>query len=432
MSKLTFTKMAKYKLLVRNALQVVQVCGRGERMKYGRNESNNVEINHYNYVVVDHDGNIAALTNDGGQYCDNDFDEVVDATGCCLLPGLIDSHTHPVWAGDRVQEFVMKLAGATYMEIHKAGGGIYFTVEQTRASSEDDLYETFVTRLKSMIRHGTTLVECKSGYGLDLETEMKMLRVIERARNDVRINIDISTTFCGAHAVPKGSSAEEATRDVIEKQIPRIAAEQEAGNLRVDNIDVFCEKGVFSCDQSRRILEAGRERGGWKMNFHGDELNPIGGAEVGAELGAHGISHLEEISEAGILAMAKSKSVAIILPTTAYILRLKNPPVRAMIDAGVPVALGTDFNPNAYCLSMPAVMHLACVNFHMSLNEALVAATINSAASLGKGQTHGSIEVGKRANFILLRANRWEHLVYRLASHDDIIETVICGGVVAN
>jgi len=378
-------------------------------------------------VAVDDEGKIAMI---GSQkevtekYNEKTFRTVLDADGKAVIPGFVDGHTHPVWAGDRVHEFAMKLAGASYMEVHAAGGGIHFTVDKTREASEQELLDLLVPRLNRMLRAGTTTVECKSGYGLDAENEVKMLRVLERAKK--LVPIEISSTFCGGHAVPKGSNAEKATKDVIENQLAQVLRENASGNLNVENIDVFCEKGVFEIEDSRKMLEAGK-KAGLRVNFHGDELFPLGGAEMGAELKAEAISHLEEISPAGIQGMADAGSVAVILPTTAYILRLKHPPVRDMINCGVIVALGTDFNPNAYCLSMPTVMHLACVNLRMSLPEALAAATINAAHSLGRSSTHGSIEVGKVADMVLLTEKKWEHVVYQFGQQD-VIKQVVKGG----
>ncbi|CAK8688991.1 unnamed protein product [Clavelina lepadiformis] len=431
--------MKRAKLLIKHAEQIVQVCANNEDMLVGEAMKNIAVMKPEEgtsglSLVIDREGNIADFGTDAkleAKYANWSFENVLDASGCCLLPGLVDAHTHPVWAGDRVHEFAMKLAGATYMEVHKAGGGINFTVEHTRNASEKELFVLFKERLQRMVKAGTTLVECKSGYGLDVENELKMLRVIERARRDDNINIEISSTYCGAHSVPKGSTADETTDDVISKQIPAIKAEMEMGKLHVDNIDVFCEKGVFDIMQTRRILEEG-VKAGWRINFHGDELNPMKAAELGADMKACAISHLEEISDNGIAAMASARSVAVILPTTAYILRLRAPPVRKMIESGVPMALGSDFNPNAFCLSMPLVMHLACVNLRMSMPEAIAASTINAAASLGRSETHGSIEVGKRGNVLVIRAPKWEHLVYQLGGQNDIIAAVVCRGKIAH
>ncbi|KAF8772034.1 putative imidazolonepropionase like protein [Argiope bruennichi] len=321
----------------------------------------------------------------------------------------------------------MKLAGMSYMDIHKIGGGIYYTVEQTRKASENTLLRLLLARLDQMLKSGTTLVEAKSGYGLQMQTEMKMLQVIEKAK--IESPIEISSTFCGAHAVPKHMTSHQATEAVLNEQLPAVAEFMKAGEFTVDNIDVFCEKGVFDLEQSRRILSAGKEMG-LQINFHGDELNPMEAAKMGAELGAKAISHLEEISTQGILAMAQSGTVAVVLPTTAYMLRLRPPPVKRMIEAGVPIALGTDFNPNAFCYSMPLVMHLACVLCGMTMEQALQASTINAAAALGKADTHGSLERGKCADMLIINAPRWEHLIYQMGAHSSLIDKVMKKGKV--
>jgi len=417
------------KLLVKGIGQLVSVA-EGQAFLTGK-DMTNIKIKQGKHAIaVDDEGKIAMV---GLQeevlrrFSESCFSDVVDAGDNSVIPGFVDGHTHPVWAGDRVHEFAMKLAGASYMEVHAAGGGIHFTVDKTRAASEQELLELLVPRLRRMMQAGTTTVECKSGYGLDEENEIKMLKVLEEAKKIVPI--EISSTSCGGHAVPKGGNATDATKDVIENQLASVVNMKIDGKLDVENIDVFCEKGVFEIDDSRKMLEAGK-KAGLRINFHGDELFPLGGAEMGAELKADAISHLEEISPQGIQAMARSGSVAVILPTTAYILRLKHPPVRDMIKNDVIVALGTDFNPNAYCLSMATVMHLACVNLRMSLPEALAAATINAAHSLGRSATHGSIEVGKCADFIILNEKKWEHVVYQFGQQDVIKHVVKKGQIV--
>ncbi|KAM9327844.1 putative imidazolonepropionase [Pholidichthys leucotaenia] len=416
-----------YKLLVKNAKQVVLICSNGEKY-LTKNGMQNLCVIENGSVVIGSDGLIKAVgpaETVRAQYPETSFDKVIDATGMCVLPGLVDAHTHPVWAGDRVHEFAMKLAGATYMDVHRAGGGIHFTVEHTRAAAASDLLASLCGRLTRMQQAGTTLVECKSGYGLELHTELKMLKVIEEARRSLPINI--SSTYCGAHAVPKGKTVAEATEDILQVQLPQLKHQMSAGALRVDNIDVFCEQGVFDLNSTRSILQAGKDIG-LNINFHGDELHPMNSAQLGADLGALAISHLEEVTDEGIAAMAKAKTAAVLLPTTAYILRLPQPRARDMLDAGVIVALGSDFNPNAYCCSMPMVMHLACVNMRMSMSEALAAATMNAAYSLGRSHTHGSLEVNKHGDLLVLNATRWEHLIYQLAGHQEIIRYVIIKG----
>uniref|UniRef100_A0A671P9R3 Probable imidazolonepropionase n=1 Tax=Sinocyclocheilus anshuiensis TaxID=1608454 RepID=A0A671P9R3_9TELE len=414
-------------LLVKNATQVVLVCRNGEEY-LTRDGMQTLAVVENGSVLIGHDGLIKAVGPADiieSQFKGAKFDNVLDASGMCVIPGLVDAHTHPVWAGDRVHEFAMKLAGATYMEVHEAGGGIHFTVAHTRSATERQLLDGLQSRLERMMRAGTTLVECKSGYGLELDTELKMLRVINSARNSLPIGI--SATYCGAHAVPKGKTMEEATQDIVAVQLPKIKTQIASGELQVDNIDVFCEKGVFDLNSTRCILKAGKDMG-LNINFHGDELHPMNSAHLGAELGALAISHLEEVTDDGITAMAKAKTSAVLLPTTAYILRLSPPRARDMLDAGVIVALGSDFNPNAYCCSMPMVMHLACVLMKMSMPEALAASTINAAYALNRSQTHGSLEIGKQGDLVIINAPRWEHLVYQFGGHQELIRYVIIKG----
>ncbi|XP_037317039.2 probable imidazolonepropionase [Pungitius pungitius] len=418
---------SNHRLLVKNAQQVVLICNNGEKFLTKLGMQNLCVIDNGS-VVIGSDGLIEAVGPAEvlcAQYSDASFDHVIDATGMCVVPGLVDAHTHPVWAGDRVHEFAMKLAGASYMDVHRAGGGIHFTVERTRAAAPPELLASLRGRLVRMQRAGTTLVECKSGYGLELRTELKMLEAIEEARRTLPINI--SSTYCGAHAVPRGKTVAEATEDILRVQLPTLKERMSAGALRVDNIDVFCERGVFDLGSTRAILRAGKDMG-LNINFHGDELHPMNAAQLGAELGASAISHLEEVTDEGIAAMATARTAAVLLPTTAYILRLPQPRARDMLEAGVIVALGSDFNPNAYCCSMPIVMHLACVNMKMSMPEALAAATINAAYALRRSDTHGSLEVNKHGDLLVLDTPRWEHLIYQLGGHQELIRYVVIKG----
>ncbi|KAF7248734.1 putative imidazolonepropionase [Varanus komodoensis] len=415
------------KLLLEGAQQLVLVCAKGEKYLLEAGMQHLAVLENAS-VVIGKDGYIKAVGDADAirkQFSGVFFERIIDCSGKCILPGLVDAHTHPVWAGDRVHEFALKLAGASYMDIHQAGGGIHFTVEHTQKALEDELLKSFKCRLLRMLRAGTTLVECKSGYGLNLETEIKMLRVIERARQDMAISI--SSTYCGAHSVPKGKTAIEAADDIIQRHLPKLKELDLNGEIHVDNIDVFCEKGVFDLNSTRRILQAGKDIG-LQINFHGDELHPMKCAELGAEMGARAVSHLEEISDEGITALARARCAAVLLPTTAYILRLKQPQARKMLKEGVIVALGSDFNPNAYCCSMLMVMHLACVNMKMSMKEALAAATINAAYALGKSDSHGSIETGKQGDLIIINSPRWEHLIYQFGGHQELIECVIVKG----
>jgi imidazolonepropionase len=379
-------------------------------------------------ILIDHEGLIAVVDKEENLlqeawYREATFEKDIDAAGMSVIPGLVDSHTHPIWDGDRVHEFAMKLAGATYMDIHNSGGGIGYTVRHTRESTSERLAESLRNRLDRMLKQGTTLIEAKSGYALDRDGEVKLLKVLtDMAKQHP---IEMSNTYLGAHTIPKGRHVSDYAREIIEDHLPVLRRLVNEGEIQMDNIDVFHENGVFETEETRDILRVGRDHG-FNINFHGDELHPMNSAELAAELNATAVSHLEEISDEGIQAMAEKSIVAILLPSTAYILRILPPPARKIIDAGVPVALGSDYNPNAHCLSMPFIMSLACILMRMTMNEALVAATLNSAASIRRSKLHGSIEVGKRGNFLLIGHPNWQHLIYELV--DPPIVSVIVRG----
>lgn len=417
-------------ILLRNAAQVVQVVASRQKFLKGKIACNQLGIITTGSVLINADGIIAVV----GTVAEVDeaitqkslqVDRVIDCSGKVLLPGFVDAHTHPVWSGDRSHEFVMKLAGATYLEVQKAGGGIGFTTRCTRESSEDDLLALLISRMNRMMRTGTTTLEGKSGYGLETETELKMLRVLHRA--DAVHPLSVVSTFCGAHAVPAGKTSQEATRDVIDHQLPAVLKERDEGKNSVAAIDVFCETGVFSHEESFEILSAGRAAG-LRLNFHGDELSCTNSGELAGKLQAHAVAHLEHVTTEGIAAMAAVDCFAVLLPSTAYVLRITPPPARALIDGNVPVALGSDFCPNAHMMSMPHTMNLACVLMHMTVEEALVAATINAAASLGVSDVCGSLEVGKWGDVVVLDATKWEHIAYEMV--DPPIAAVIKKGAV--
>jgi imidazolonepropionase len=358
------------------------------------------------------------------KYKDATFAMDLDGTGKSVVPGLVDGHTHPVWAGDRCHEFAAKLAGATYMDIHKMGGGISFSVRHTKEASEEELTRLLQERLKRMSKFGTTLAEAKTGYGLEKETELKMLRVLTKEARSVSCGVDLVSNYL-VHSIPKGQTSTDATKDVLENQLPALGEAMKDGSVDCELVDVFCDKGIFEIEDTRKILEAGVALG-LSINFHGDELHPIKASELAGELGALACSHLEMVSDEGIAALGKRPTVAVLLPTTAYVLRLHPPPARKMIEAGVPVALGSDFNPNAHCLSMPMTMNLACILLRLTMPEALVAATINAAHSMNRSATHGSLEHGKAGDLLLLNCPSWEHLIYEIA--DPPIQHVFKGG----
>ncbi len=316
--------------------------------------------------------------------------------GKSLVPGFVDGHTHVVFAGDRREELRRRLGGASYAEIAAAGGGILSTVRATREATEEQLVEATSARLAEMLAAGTTTCEAKSGYGLDVDTEVRMLRVI-RALGD-RQPMELSATFMGAHEVPpeyRGRQA-EFVRLVIDEMIPAAAGLAEW-------CDVFCDKGFFTPDESRRILEAGMARG-LKPRIHADELAPSGGSQVAALVGARSADHLVHVPPDGIAAMAMAGVVATLLPTAAFYLKLgKFAPARDLIAAGVPVALATDVNPGGgFSPSMPFAMTLACFGMGLTFEEALVAATINGAAGLDRADRVGSLEPGKQFDAVLI------------------------------
>eukprot|EP00028_Trichosphaerium_sp_Am-I-7-wt_P010556 CAMPEP_0168525092 /NCGR_PEP_ID=MMETSP0405-20121227/11089_1 /TAXON_ID=498012 /ORGANISM="Trichosphaerium sp, Strain Am-I-7 wt" /LENGTH=401 /DNA_ID=CAMNT_0008547523 /DNA_START=154 /DNA_END=1356 /DNA_ORIENTATION=- len=395
-----------------NIGQLVTVSARGKPFKSGK-EQDEIDVIENASIIVGKDGIIIDVGVDfGDKYKDTVFATDIDLQGKCVIPGMVDAHTHSVFSGDRVHEFAMKLRGATYMDIHKQGGGIGFTVKHTRQSSEEELKKLLLERIDRMVKAGTTLLEIKSGYGLETETEMKMLKVIEQARSDCKI--DLVSTYL-AHSLPKGMNSATATKRVLEDEIPTLQALIKNGELKTEIVDVFCEQGVFETADSKAILKAGMDIG-LHANFHGDEINNTKSAEMAGEIGALAVSHLEEVSPEGIEALAKRPTIALVLPTTAYILKLKPPPARALITRGVPVAIASDYNPNAHCFSMPLVMNLACVLCGLTMNESLVAATLNAAASLGKSDMYGSLEVGKYCDFLVIDAPKWEHIIYQLGS----------------
>lgn len=321
---------------------------------------------------------------------------VVDAHGHSLVPGFVDPHTHVVFAGDRRDELRRRLAGATYAEIAAAGGGIVSTVAATRAASEDELRRQSTVRLAEMLATGTTTCEAKSGYGLDTATEMRMLRVI-KGLNGAQ-PIELVSTFMGAHEVPveyRGRQ-HEYVRLVIDEMLPQAVGLAEW-------CDVFCETGVFTPDESRAILEAGTKLG-LKPRIHADELGASGGSQVAAQVGARSADHLVHVPADGIAAMAGAGVIATLLPCAAFYLKLgRFAPARDMITAGVPVALATDINPGGgFSPSMPFAMALACFGMGLTFEEALVAATINAAASLDRHDRVGSLEPGKQCDAVLV------------------------------
>jgi imidazolonepropionase len=324
--------------------------------------------------------------------------QVIDAQGCTVVPGFVDPHTHLVFAGDRRDELRRRLAGATYAEIAASGGGIVKSVDATRAASEHDLIDGARKRLAEMLTFGTTTAEAKSGYGLDLVSERKILCAIRNVAAGQPI--ELTATFMGAHEVPvefRGRRADY-VKAVIDEMIPAIAEEKLA-----DWCDVFCEQGVFTPDESRDILEAGK-RHGLKPRIHADELALSGGSRVASEVGARSADHLIFVDESHAAMLAEKDVVATLLPSAAFFLKLgRYAPARMLIDQGAAVALATDLNPGGgFTTSMPFVMSLACFGMNMTLEEALTGATLNAAASLDRQDTIGSLEAGKQLDAVIV------------------------------
>ncbi len=331
--------------------------------------------------------------------------QVIDGSGRVVLPGLVDPHTHLIFAGSRADEFEMRLAGATYQEISRAGGGIASTMAATRAATEEQLLDAGRLRLDRMLAHGTTTAEVKSGYGLTVEDELKCLRVAHRlsASHDV----DVIPTFLGAHAVPpeRRNDPDGYVRLVIEEMLPAVVEEDLA-----EFCDVFCEAGAFTLEQARAVLEAGVEAG-LDPKIHADELSDLGGAALAADVEAVSADHLLCASDEGLAAMANAGSIAVLLPGTALFLGLPYARARRMIDLGVPIAVGTDFNPGTSpTYSMPMIISLACLGMRLTPAEAIVAATINAAHAIAAAEEVGSLEVGKAADIVILDDPDYRHL----------------------
>lgn len=349
-------------------------------------------------------------------------DTKIDAGGKIVFPSFCDSHTHIVYAGSRETEFADKIKGLSYEEIAKRGGGILNSAKRIHDTSENELYEQSFRRIEEIITLGTGAVEIKSGYGLNLEDELKMLRVIRRIRETSPL--EVRSTFLGAHAVPQEykSNREKYVDVVINEMIPVVAAEELA-----DYIDVFCDKGFFSVEDTERILMAGIKHG-LLPKIHANELDFSGGIQTGVKYNALSVDHLERSGDEEILALKGSDTIPTLLPGSAFFLGLPDPPARKMIEAGLPVALASDFNPGS-CPSgnMKLVMSLACIRLKMLPEEAFNAATINSACAMGISETHGSIARGKVANvFISKEIPSLAFMPYAFGS--DLVEKVILKG----
>ncbi len=348
---------------------------------------------------------------------------VVDAGGNLVTPGLVDAHTHLVFGGWRQNELAMKLHGKTYLEIQNAGGGIQSSTNATRAASEEELTAKAALALDEMLSFGTTTAEAKSGYGLETGQELKLLQVIRNLNN--RHPIDLVATFMGAHLVPKEykNNRAEYIRLVCREMIPAVAQQ---GIAKYN--DVFCEADTFTVEESRQILEAGKQYG-LRPKIHADEIEAIGGSALAGELGAISAEHLIVCPPEGIEALAKAGVIACLLPATSFNLGAAFAPARDMINAGVPVALATDFNPGSCpCLNLQFVINLGCLKYRMTPEEVLTAVTLNGAAAMDMAHQVGSIEPGKQGDLVIWNAPDLNYICYRFGSN--LVNTVIKNGKV--
>ncbi len=407
-------------LAVLHASQLVTLAG-PKRARIGA-ELNQLSIIRDGAMLIDEGRIIATGTSPEIEKQISAKTEIVEAAGKIVLPGFIDAHTHPVFAGNRVDEFEQRSKGATYEEIAASGGGIRSTVRKTRAATEDELLDQGLKHARWFLQNGTTTVEAKSGYGLSVEDELKILRVIRRL--NAESPIEFVPTFLGAHAVPEEfqNAPEQYVALVIHEMLPRVAEAQFA-----EGCDIFCERGYFDIADSERILTAAKEHG-LHLRMHVDQLSDYGGAFLAARMRAATADHLEQTNAAGIAALAEAGVQPVLLPGSVYSLgKDRYPRAREMIEAGLAVVLATDFNPGSSpTTSMPMILSLAATQMKMSPAESLSAATINAAYSLNRGDKIGSLEVGKRANFSIFDCSDCRELAYYFGISQ--IHSVYIGG----
>ena len=377
----------------------------------GEKQGENVKL--YNASIIIEDGILRKICSDGELACSEAAaDLVLDAEGNLVTPGLVEGHTHMIFGGYRQNEIPLKLKGAGYLDILRAGGGILDTVRKTRAASFQELYDKTEGFLDEMMGLGVTTCEAKSGYGLYFETEVKMLEVLKKL--DVDHPMDVVSTFMGAHAVPEEyKGKEDAFIDMLcETVIPYVKEHKLA-----EFCDVFTEDSVFNVEQSRRYLECARAHG-FGLKVHADEIEAIGGSQLAGELGAVSCEHLISIDEEGLAALAKGGVTAMCLPATSFYLGASFAPARRMIELGIPVAMASDFNPGSCpSLNLQFVMNLGYLKYRMTPEEILTAVTINPACAIGRGHLVGTLEEGKQADLVIWDAPNMEMLCYRFGSN---------------
>jgi imidazolonepropionase len=418
--------MDRKKMLIHSAKQLLTLAGppqRGDRL-------GSLGIIQDGAILI-RDGVVQAVGRSDDLRSEYREGEEIDATGRVVMPGFVDPHTHVIWAGDRAAEFEMRLEGKTYLEILEAGGGILSTVHNTRKASGDDLIHAGRDRLRRMFAHGTTTVEAKTGYGLETDTEIRMLEAL------LQLNAegpwDIAPTFMGAHAIPPEYKGDPAgySDHVCTVMLPAVKSWWEAngGELPLPFVDVFCETGAFDLEQTRRILEAAKDLG-YPLKVHADEFDNLGGTSLAVELGAASADHLVATSETDIQALGESDTVAVGLPGTPFgLAEGKYTPAREIIAAGGILALASDLNPGTtYCETMQMMIAIACRYMHLTPAQAIAASTINGAAAIGWADRVGSLEVGKQADVLILDVSDYRQLGYRYGTN--LVHTVVKKGVV--
>ncbi len=402
--------MQSVDLLITHASELLTL--KGPRKPRIRGQMRNLGIMKNGSIAIQ-DGRIV----DVGRNLRYKAETVIDASGKLVMPGFVDPHTHVVFAGSREFELDLKLAGVPYMEILRRGGGIFYTVEKTRKASPAQLLLQSKKRLDTMLRHGTTSCEAKTGYGLDVINEIKLLKVQQKLAKTHPM--DLVSTFLGAHAIPKQMKADEYIQMILEEMLPKTK-----GLARF--CDVFCEKGVFTVPQTRKILEEAKYYG-LVPKIHADEIVDTGGALLAAEVGAISADHLLKSSEAGFRAMAQKHIIGVLLPGTPFCLMMEQfAPARKIIDSGVPVALATDLNPNCWTENMQMIIQLSCLKMQMTPAEAITATTFNAACAIGLQNTIGSLETGKQADLLILDCPNHQFLPYHFGVN--LVETVIKKG----
>ncbi|MBO4751677.1 MAG: imidazolonepropionase [Bacteroidales bacterium] len=391
--------------LIKNIKQIVGI-DRTNRLRLQGKEMSQLETLSNAYLIIE-DDKIKAF-GPMSELKEQTFDHEYDATGRMLFPSFCDSHTHLVYANSREHEFVDKIRGLSYEEIAKRGGGILNSAKATAAASEDELYDMAIQRLETVKSLGTGAIEIKSGYGLTTDSELKLLRVIRRLRENSPLTI--KSNFLGAHGIPMEyrGHQEDYVDLVINEMIPKVAAEGLA-----DYIDVFCDQGFFTVEDTERILEAGIKYG-MRPKIHANEMAVSGGVQVGVKYGAISVDHLEQMGDAEIECLKGSETMPTILPGCAFFLNLPLSPARKMVDAGLPVAMASDYNPGtAPSFNMQLVLSMACIRYRLTPEEAFNATTFNTAYAMGVSDTLGSITVGKKANFYLTKAiPSYEYMPY--------------------